>query len=88
MRRNEIIKTNARHFRSNQKNYFDLLDNGNKVIVSRGQKNYVLSAITDDELYFTPIMNARITKSMQQIQEGESIKVNNKNDLLKLLDSL
>lgn len=88
MAKEGIIKTNSREFRTHQKDFLDMLDSGKKIILSRGKKNYLLTSINDDELYFTPAMNARIAKSMQQINEGKSTRVKDKTDLKNLLDSL
>lgn len=77
-----IVETTSRKFREKQKHFFDLADQGVKVIIKRGNKQaYVLTPINDDDLYFTPEMVQRIKESQEQIKQGLSTTVRNKADL-------
>ncbi|MBC7418154.1 MAG: hypothetical protein H7325_08380 [Pedobacter sp.] len=56
-----IIETTSRQFRERQKDFFDIADNGEKIVIKRGSKKaYGLTPVEEDDLYFTPQMTARI----------------------------
>jgi len=77
-----IVKTTSRKFPDKQKHFFDLADQGVKVIIKRGNKQaYVLTPVDEDNLYFTPEMVQRIKESQEQIKKGQSTTVRNKADL-------
>lgn len=83
------LEVTSREFREKQKSIFDKADNGEQIIIKRGKKQaYVLTPISINDLYFSPEMIAKIELSIQQIKEGNVVKVNSKDDLNKLLDSL
>jgi hypothetical protein len=83
------LEVTSREFREKQKSIFDKADNGEQIIIKRGKKQaYVLTPISTNDLYFSPEMTAKIELSIQQIKEGNVVKVNSKEDLEKLLDSL
>ena len=49
----EIIETTSRQFRERQKDFFDMADNGQKIVIRRGSKQaYVLTPVSTDDLYF------------------------------------
>ena len=84
-----IVETTSRQFRENQKHFFDIADQGQQVVIKRGNKQaYVLTPINDDDVYFTPEMVQRIKESQQQIKEGKSTTVRNKEELKAFFDSL
>ncbi|MBK5247672.1 MAG: hypothetical protein JJE49_10450 [Peptostreptococcaceae bacterium] len=71
-----VLEVTSREFRDKQKNFFDLADKGEKVVIKRGKKQaYVLTPIGDEDLYFTPEMLARIDKSILQAKEGKVRKL-------------
>ena len=71
-----IIQTTSRHFRDKQKDFFDLADRGEKVIIRRGKKQaYLLTPVDDEDIYFTPEMLAKINRSIKQVQEGRMTKI-------------
>ena len=77
-----IVKTTSRKVRDKQKHFFDLADQGVKVIIKRGNKQaYVLTPVDEDNLYFTPEMVQRIKESQEQIKKGQTTTVRNKADL-------
>jgi hypothetical protein len=50
-----IIQTTSRQFRDKQKDFFDLVDKGEKVLIRRGKKQaYLLTPVDDEDIYFTP----------------------------------
>lgn len=84
-----IIETTSRQFRERQKDFFDMADNGQKIIIKRGNKQaYVLTPISQDDLYFTPEMIERIKESQKEIREGKSIVIKTKEELDNFFDNL
>jgi hypothetical protein len=84
-----IIETTSRQFRERQKDFFDLADKGEKVVIRRGRKQaYVLTPISEDDLYFTPEMIQRIKDAQQEIKEGKYISFNSVDEMNKYFESL
>lgn len=84
-----IVETTSRQFRERQKDFFDMADSGQKIVIKRGSKQaYVLTPVSDDDLYFTPEMIARTKESQQQIKEGKSTVIKTKEELDNFFDSL
>jgi hypothetical protein len=84
-----IIHTTSRQFRDNQKDFFDLADKGEKVIIRRGTKQaYLLTPIDDDDLYFTPEMIDKINRSIKQAKEGKVTSIKTADELNQFLDNL
>ncbi|WP_082489144.1 hypothetical protein [Dyadobacter sp. Leaf189] len=84
-----IIETTSRQFRERQKDFFELADKGEKVVIRRGRKQtYVLTPISEDDLYFTPEMIQRIKDAQQEIKEGKYISFNSVDEMNKYFESL
>lgn len=84
-----IVETTSRQFRERQKDFFELADKGEKVVIRRGRKQtYVLTPVTEDDLYFTPEMIQRIKEAQQEIKEGKLTVLKNKEELDAFFDSL
>ncbi len=84
-----IIETTSRKFRERQKDFFDLADNGQKIVIKRGNKQaYVLMPISENDLYFTDEMVQRIKEAKQEIKEGKSITFESAEELDKYIQSL
>lgn len=84
-----IIETTSRQFRERQKDFFDMADKGQQVVIRRGRKQaYVLTPISGDDLYFTPEMIQRIKDAQQEINEGKCTVINSKEELDAFFDSL
>jgi hypothetical protein len=85
----EIVETTSRQFRERQKDFFDMADNGQKIVIRRGSKQaYVLTPVSTDDLYFTSELIARIKESQKEIKEGKTIVVKTKEDLNNFFESL
>ena len=85
----EIIETTSRQFRERQKDFFDMADNGQKIVIKRGSKQaYVLTPVSTDDLYFSSEMVARIKASQQEIKVGKSIVLKTKKDLDEFFEKL
>ncbi len=84
-----IIETTSRQFRERQKDFFELADEGEKVVIRRGRKQtYVLTPISEDDLYFTPKVIQRIKEAQQEIKEGKSISFDSVDEMDKYFQSL
>lgn len=84
-----IIETTSRQFRERQKDFFELADKGEKVVIRRGRKQtYVLTPISEDDLYFSPEMIQRIKDAQQEIKEGKSISFDSIDEMDKYFQSL
>lgn len=85
----KIIETTSRQFRERQKDFFDMADKGEKVVIKRGSKQaYVLTPVSDDDMYFTPEMVQRIKDSEQEVKKGKGIVIKTKEDLDAYFGSL
>ena len=66
-----------------------MADKGEKVVIRRGRKqSYVLTPVSEDDLYFTPEMIERIKDAQQEIKDGKSTVIKNKEELDAFFDSL
>jgi hypothetical protein len=84
-----IIQTTSRQFRDKQKDFFDLVDKGEKVLIRRGKKQaYLLTPVDDEDIYFTPAMLDKINESIKQVQEGKVTKVATEEELNQFLENL
>jgi len=84
-----MVETTSRQFRKRQKDFFDMADNGQKIVIKRGNKQaYVLIPISADDLYFTPEMVNRIKESQQEIKEGKYTSFNNVDELDEFIRSM
>jgi hypothetical protein len=84
-----IIQTTSRQFRDKQKDFFDLADKGEKVLIRRGKKRaYLLTPVDEDDIYFTPAMLDKINESIKQVHEGKVTKVETEGELNQFLESL
>lgn len=71
-----MIVINSREFRENQKKYFDLVDQNERVVIKRKDKSYELtSEIKNDRFFDDPKIIERIEKSLKSLQEGKGIKL-------------
>ncbi|MHC8948589.1 hypothetical protein [Sphingobacterium hungaricum] len=85
----KIIETTSRKFRERQKDFFDLADKGQQVVIRRGRKQaYVLTPVSEDDLYFTPELIERIKESQQEIKDGNSLTFNSVKELDDYIRSL
>ncbi|TLU96901.1 hypothetical protein FEM55_01315 [Dyadobacter sediminis] len=66
-----------------------MADKGEKVVIRRGRKqSYVLTPVSEEDLYFTPEMIQRIQDAQQEIKEGKSTVIKSKDDLDAFFDNL
>ena len=81
-----MVVISSREFRQNQRAYLDRVDAGEQVIVQRGKdRSYAVTAVTEEDVYFTPEMVARIKASLAQAERGEVTRVESAAELDGLL---
>ena len=84
-----MLVISSKEFRDNQTQYLNRIDEGEQVIVKRGKnKAYAIRSATEDDLYFTPEMIAKIERAMTQAEQGEGTVCNTYEESAKFLDSL
>jgi hypothetical protein len=84
-----IIQTTSRQFRDKQKDFFDLADKGEKVIIRRGNKQaYLLTPVDDEDFYFTPAVLDKINESIKQVHEGKVTKVETQEELNQFFNNI
>ncbi len=84
-----MLVVSSREFREKQAEYMDRADNGEQIIVQRGEnKAYALTPVTDDGLYFNTEMLARIKQSIEQVREGNVTTVKTVDALKSFLNAL
>jgi PHD/YefM family antitoxin component YafN of YafNO toxin-antitoxin module len=81
-----MLVISSREFRQNQRVYFEKADNGEQIIVQRGKnKAYVLSPVTEDDIYFNTNMLERIKRSLKQAKEGKVTRLTTDDEIKELL---
>ncbi|GAA5035343.1 hypothetical protein GCM10011506_27970 [Marivirga lumbricoides] len=81
-----MLVISSREFRQNQKKYFERVDQGEHVIVQRGNdKAYALTPITEDDMYFNAEMVNKIKQSILEVQKGEVSNVSTSKEISDLL---
>ena len=66
--------------------YFEKVDQGEQIIVQRGKdKSYVLTPVTENDLYFNAAMIKRIKKSLKEAEKGETKTISNSTEIKQLL---
>ncbi len=66
--------------------YFDKVDQGEQVIVQRGKdKSYILTPISEDDLYFNAEMVDRIKKSLKEAEKGDVKTISTSEEIRDLL---
>jgi len=85
-----VLEVTSRQFRDNQKIFFELADNGKRIVIKRRSKpSYELIPIDDeDDVYFTPEMNEKIDSAIEQYKNGKYTVFKSKDELHKFLDNL
>jgi hypothetical protein len=84
-----MLVISSREFRDNQAKYFNHIDNGEQIIVQRGRNRaYSLASVTEDDMYFTPEMLARVDRAIAQAERGEGVACKTHEESLKFLESL
>ena len=84
-----VLEVTSGQFRDRQKSFFDLADTGKQIVIRRGKKQaYTLAPVNDDDLYFTPEMEAKIERAMQQVENGEYTVISTDEELERYFDRL
>jgi hypothetical protein len=81
-----MLVISSREFRQNQKMYFERVDKGEHIIVQRAKdKAYVLTPVSEDDMYFNAEMVDKIKQSILEVQKGEVKKVSTSKEISDLL---
>jgi antitoxin YefM len=81
-----MLVISSREFRQHQKEYFEKVDQGEQVIVQRGNnKAYVLTPVFSDDLLINTGMIEKLKQSLLEVQNGEVQKISNPNEIKDLL---
>jgi hypothetical protein len=72
-----MVVVSTREFRQNLKKYLDLIDKNERVIIQRGNdKIYEISnTVKNDRFFDDPVIQERISKSIQSYNEGKTVKL-------------
>lgn len=71
----------AREFREKQAFVFDKIDAGDKVIIRRGKKNYIITAVEDKDMTISDELRLKIAKAREDIKSGRSTKIKDINNI-------
>ena len=84
-----MLVVSSREFRERQRSYLDKVDAGIEILIQRGStKSYKITPVSDDDISFSPEMEAKIERAKQQIENGECTVIRNKEELRHYFDSL
>ena len=76
----------SREFRSNQKEYFDRVDEGEQIIVQRGKdKSYIIMPTKKQDYYISEEMKQKLERGLRDEQQGDTVSLKTKEDIAKLL---
>tara|TARA_A100000171_G_scaffold31916_1_gene30312 strand:- start:1183 stop:1479 length:297 start_codon:yes stop_codon:yes gene_type:complete len=82
----DMLVISSREFRQNQKKYFERVDKGEHIIVQRAKdKAYVLTPISEDDMYFSAEMVDKIKQSILEVEQGEVQRVSTSKEISDLL---
>lgn len=78
-----MLVVSSREFRDNQKKYFDLIDQDEKVIVQRGKnKAYILTSVNDAlKLSANPKLIEIVEQAEKEIVKGKVTEIKDPGDI-------
>ena len=77
-----------RDFRSNLAASLDRVDNGEQVLVRRGNKVYTIIVVDDQELEFSPQLVEKIDRARAEFKSGEALAFENAAAAQQWMDEL
>lgn len=77
-----------RDFRSQLAASFDLVDQGERVLVRRRNKIYTIVVVEDGELEITPQLAEKIEKARQEFHEGTALEFEGASAAQQWMDEL
>lgn len=83
-----VFQISTREFRERQASVLDMADRGENIVIRRGNKAYALTPISDEDLYFTPEIKAKINRSLQEVSSGKVRRFDSAAELDKFLETL
>lgn len=76
-----ILNFTTREFREKQAFVFDKIDAGDEVIIRRGKKNYIITAVEDKDMTISDELRLKIDKAREDIKSGRSTKIKDINNI-------
>lgn len=83
-----VVNLTAREFRSRQAHAFDMADNGERVIVSRKDKSYIIIPVSDEDFEISSSLMAKIAKAREEHANGQTLQFDDASAMNTWLESL
>ncbi len=87
-KRSDMITLTIRDFRSNLAASLDRVDQGEQVLLRRGNKVYTIIIVDDGELVITPQLAEKIDKARQEYRDGSTLKFESASAAQQWMDEL
>ncbi|OAV69398.1 hypothetical protein Barb6XT_00512 [Bacteroidales bacterium Barb6XT] len=85
----ETLQITSKKFFENPATFYDMVYTGTQIDVQKGRKRlFSIIPAQDDEEYFSPELQAKLDKSIQQAEEGKITILEAREDLLSFLEAL
>ena len=92
----ETIEVSSNNFRTRQKKFLDMSDQGIRVILRRKNKSYAITSLPtlvgdadrEYDKYFTPDMLSRIDHALEQVAQGKVTPAMTAEETIRYLDAL
>lgn len=82
-----MTTVSIRDFRSKMADFFNRVDNNEKVVIRRRNKLYAIVEIKEENI-ITPELQLSIDKARKEFAEGKTVSCKNQEELHAFLDSL
>ena len=82
-----MTTVSIRDFRSKMADFFNRVDNNEKVVIRRRNKLYSIVEIKEENI-ITPELQVSIDKARKEFAEGKTVSCKNREELHAFLDSL
>lgn len=83
-----VIEVTSREFREKQKTYLELADKGERILIRRKGRSYIITACNSGDVDVSPEMAEKIDRAIESMRDGKVTKLIGKkaiNDYLKNL---
>ncbi|MBR1466077.1 MAG: hypothetical protein IJ607_06920 [Bacteroidaceae bacterium] len=79
---------NVRDFRNNMASMLDLADNGEKVIIQRKSKKYLVIPLSNDDMIISPELERKIEEAREEYKSGKEIIFSNAKEAANWINEL
>lgn len=84
-----VLQVTVKEFKEKQRSFLDLVDKGTQIVIRRGKKkSYTITAVEDEDMFFTSEMLVKIDLSIQEAKEGKVKTFSTKEELHNFLNAL